>query len=602
MAEKSNFIVGGTLKSRLITVLSIASLPLFILAVVMIVRTTTIGEDADRLAKKYLEVVRLGDATDETSYLAVLQVEEYVRDRTDYVLDDNIVYMSDAAKYLDTLHNLLQDEIFSDSLRIWLRGLEEVRSDFEPIFTRAWHANEKRLAVWEDIVQVRAELLENLERIGNGNNDKAAILAERAKGLIYYATVMDSLDVEGFFEGCDSKLSVIFSRLSQTLSYSQMHEINTKYKDLTDYVSYYTENSVIAFTNMHAISAKSLDGYNWLVRIQEVVNGLVAKTAADVDSSLLAARFWIIIGCIFGVIVILFSARVMQVNLVTPLKNGIYAATELSKGNLNVKIETTESNDEVSSLQNSLAHLVENIKFIMKSISDCSSDISQSSVRLRDISSLMNSSANDQASSAEQVSSSIEQMASAIGQNNDNAHETEKIAVKASNTIQKCSQTAEKSVKSMNLIAEKISIVDEIAFQTNLLALNAAVEAARAGEHGKGFAVVAAEVKKLAERSALAAKEIDIVSKEGQSVAKDTGDIFASVLPDIERTSFLVQEIAASCSEQTSGSNQISTAVQHFNQTTQQFVSMAQEMSDDSSTLSTLAERLSELIKFFKTE
>jgi methyl-accepting chemotaxis protein len=153
----------------------------------------------------------------------------------------------------------------------------------------------------------------------------------------------------------------------------------------------------------------------------------------------------------------------------------------------------------------------------------------------------------------------------------------------------------------MNLIAEKISIIDEIAFQTNILALNAAVEAARAGENGKGFAVVAAEVRKLAERSALAAKEIDVVCNDGQSLAQDTGAAVSAVLPEIERTAFLVQEIATSCSEQTTGSNQINIAVQRFNETTQQFASLAQEMSENSNLLYQLAGDLSDLITFFKT-
>jgi methyl-accepting chemotaxis protein len=214
----------------------------------------------------------------------------------------------------------------------------------------------------------------------------------------------------------------------------------------------------------------------------------------------------------------------------------------------------------------------------------------------------MSEAADDQASSAEEVSSSMEEITASIGQNDGNAKETERIAFKTSQTIQNCSRTADNSVKAMNLIAEKISIIDEIAFQTNLLALNAAVEAARAGEHGKGFAVVAAEVRKLAERSALAAKEIDVVSKDGQAIAKDTGEAFASVLPDIERTAVLLKEIAASCSEQALGSNQINTAVQRFNLTTQQFAQLSKKMSDNSDTLSELSENLTELMKFFKTE
>ncbi|MBQ5453494.1 MAG: HAMP domain-containing protein [Bacteroidales bacterium] len=602
MEKLLNFFTRGTLKGKVITGLCVAALPLLITAIIMIVKTTTVNSHANQLANKYLEIVKMCDATDETSYLAVLEVEEYVRDRTDHDLQDNIGYMSEAAAYLDTLRELLNDKTLDDSLRIWLRGLEGVRSDFKQVFTTAWLANDKRLTIWDDIVVLRKNLTDNLLTISHRSSDISAVLAERAARLISEATPMDSLDVEGHFDQYDPQISRVLSRLSQTAPDSEMQTINSQYAQLTELVKSYTENSVIAFTNMHTISDKSLEGYNFCFKISQLISGLVDSTAFEIDTSLFSTRLMVIVGLLISLFVIFITAAVMQKTLVEPLRKGIRAATELSEGNLNVKIEKTETEDEVGLLQNSMAQLLDNIKLIITSIAECSSEISSASTRLNQASGMMSSSANDQAASAEEVSSSIEEMASAIGQNNDNARETEKIALSTSETIKQCSQTAEKSVKAMNLIAEKISIVDEIAFQTNLLALNAAVEAARAGEHGKGFAVVAAEVKKLAERSALAAKEIDVVSKDGQTVAKDTGEAFASVLPDIERTSVLVQEIAASCSEQATGSDQINTAVQHFNQTTQQFASLAQEMSDNSSTLFSLAERLSELIKFFKTE
>ncbi|MCR4561415.1 MAG: HAMP domain-containing protein [Bacteroidales bacterium] len=602
MEKLLNLFTRRTLKGKVIMGLCMAAMPLLITAIIMIVKTTTVNSHANQLANKYLEIVKMCDATDETSYLAVLEVEEYVRDRTEHELQDNLGYMSEAAAYLDTLRGLLNDKTLDDSLRIWLRGLEGVRSDFQQIFLTAWHANDKRLAIWDDILALRGELINNLLTISNRGYDISAVLAERVSRLIYNATPMDSLDVEGYFDKYGTQISRLLSRLSQTAPNAEMSTINSQYSQLTELVKSYTENSVIAFTNMHTISDKSLEGYNFCFKISQLISGLVDSTAFEIDTSLFSTRLMVIIGLLISLFVIFITAAVMQKTLVEPLRKGIRAATELSEGNLNVKIEKTETEDEVGLLQNSMAQLLDNIKLIITSIAECSSEISSASTRLNQASGMMSSSANDQAASAEEVSSSIEEMASAIGQNNDNARETEKIALSTSETIKQCSQTAEKSVKAMNLIAEKISIVDEIAFQTNLLALNAAVEAARAGEHGKGFAVVAAEVKKLAERSALAAKEIDVVSKDGQTVAKDTGEAFASVLPDIERTSVLVQEIAASCSEQATGSDQINTAVQHFNQTTQQFASLAQEMSDNSSTLFALAERLSELIKFFKTE
>ncbi|MBQ3657017.1 MAG: hypothetical protein II956_09285 [Bacteroidales bacterium] len=602
MKELLNYFTKGTIKGKVITGLCAAALPLLITAIIMIVRTTTVNTQANHLANKYLEIVKMCDATDETSYLSVLEIEEYVRDRADHEYQDNVGYMADAAAYLDTLRELLNDKTLDDSVRIWLHGLEGVRSDFKQVFTTGWQANAKRLSTWEELVDLRGALVDNLLNISGKNYDISGVFAERAARLIYEATQMDSLDTKGVFENYQPKIAGVLSRLSQTASHYDMQTINSQYSKLVDLVKLYTENSEIAFANMRIISAKSLEGYNFCFSIATLVSGLVDGTASEIDSSLSSTRVMVIIGLLISLFIIFVTVTIMVRTLVEPLKKGIYAATELSEGNLTVKLEKSDTEDEVGLLQNSMAHLLENIKLIIKSISDCSSEISAASTRLNNASGMMSSSANDQAASAEEVSSSIEEMASAIGQNNENARETEKIALNTSSTIQKCSRTAEKSVKAMNLIAEKISIVDEIAFQTNLLALNAAVEAARAGEHGKGFAVVAAEVKKLAERSALAAKEIDVVSKDGQNIAKDTGEAFLSVLPDIERTAVLVQEIAASCSEQATGSDQINTAVQHFNQTTQQFASLAQEMSDNSNALYSLSENLSELIKFFKTE
>ena len=179
----------------------------------------------------------------------------------------------------------------------------------------------------------------------------------------------------------------------------------------------------------------------------------------------------------------------------------------------------------------------------------------------------------------------MEQMNAQISQNSENAQETERIATKALESILKSNEASQKNMNAMKTIAQKISIIDEIAFQTNILALNAAVEAARAGEQGKGFAVVAAEVRKLAERSSKAAAEIDTVSHSAVAVSENAAELLKNIVPDIEKTTELVREIAVSCNQQTSGIDQINKSMQQLSEVTQQYAASAEEMASTSENL-----------------
>ncbi|UYB53661.1 methyl-accepting chemotaxis protein [Xanthomonas sp. AM6] len=208
--------------------------------------------------------------------------------------------------------------------------------------------------------------------------------------------------------------------------------------------------------------------------------------------------------------------------------------------------------------------------------------------------------ASEQAAGVEETSAAIEQMTASIGQNTENAKVTDGMASKASSQAMDGGESVRATVQAMKQIAQKIGIIDDIAYQTNLLALNAAIEAARAGEHGKGFAVVAAEVRKLAERAQVAAQEIGDVAGSSVELAENAGKLLDEMVPSIKRTSDLVQEITAASEEQASGVNQINTAIGQLNQTTQQAASNSEELAATAEEMSGQAEQLQQLMSFFK--
>lgn len=324
----------------------------------------------------------------------------------------------------------------------------------------------------------------------------------------------------------------------------------------------------------------------------------IANEAVDLLGS---SSIIMIVGLIIALIIGILLAVYLTKLITDPIKIGVKAAKEISAGNLNVKIDIDQK-DEIGDLAKALQNMIERLQEIVGSIITGADNIASASQQMASSSQEMSQGATEQASSAEEVSSSMEEMGANIQQNTDNAQETERIAIKAADGVKKGNNASEKSVKAMKEIAEKITIIGDIAFQTNILALNAAVEAARAGEHGKGFAVVAAEVRKLAERSAIAATDIDNLSREGVYISEEAGKLLAAIVPEIQNTAKLVQEISAASVEQTSGANQVNTALQQLNQVTQQNAAASEEMATSSEELASQAEQLKDIIGFFKID
>jgi methyl-accepting chemotaxis protein len=257
------------------------------------------------------------------------------------------------------------------------------------------------------------------------------------------------------------------------------------------------------------------------------------------------------------------------------------------------------SGDEIGLLFQSITNMVQRLNTVVADVKTAADSVASGSRQLSSSSETMSQGTSEQAAAAEQASSSIEEMNATIRQNADNAMATEKIALQSSNDASESGIAVAEAVKAMKDIAGKITIIEEIARQTNLLALNAAIEAARAGEHGKGFAVVAAEVRKLAERSQVAAAAISELSASSVEVAERAGAMLAKLVPDIRQTSGLVQEISASSKEQSVNAEQINNAIQQLNQVIQQNAGVAEEMASTAQELSSQAEMMLSTMNFF---
>ena len=283
--------------------------------------------------------------------------------------------------------------------------------------------------------------------------------------------------------------------------------------------------------------------------------------------------------------------------LITAMQEITAVAQEIAGGNLAVTVKERSEQDQ---LMQALSLMVEKVGEVVANVLSASDQVASGSEAMTTTTEQLSQGATEQAASAEEVSSSMEQMMSNIKQNADNAQQTEKISVKSAEDAKEGGKAVGETVAAMKEIATKISVIEEIARQTNMLALNAAIEAARAGEHGKGFAVVAAEVRRLAERSQNAAGEINRLSASSVQISEHAGQMLSKMVPDIQKTADLVQEISAASKEQDSGAEQINKAIQQLDQVIQQNASASEEMSSTCEELSAQAQQLLEIMGFFK--
>ncbi len=307
---------------------------------------------------------------------------------------------------------------------------------------------------------------------------------------------------------------------------------------------------------------------------------------------------------VIGISVLCFVFLIVLSSLVSrsltgPLRRAVDLADRLADGDLTASIEV-ETTDEIGQLQGAMQRMVERLSRTLGEALSGVTTLSSASTQVSSTAQSVSRGTSEQAASVEETTSSLEEITASITQNASNSRKMETMAVLGAAEAEESGRTVGETMQAMESIAEKITIIEEIAYQTNLLALNAAIEAARAGEHGRGFAVVATEVRKLAERSQGAAKEIGSLATSSVQVAESSTRALAELVPAIRNTAELVQEVTAASDEQASGVAQINRAIARVDQVTQQNASAAEQLSGTAEQLADQARILEQRMSFFK--
>jgi methyl-accepting chemotaxis protein len=355
---------------------------------------------------------------------------------------------------------------------------------------------------------------------------------------------------------------------------------------------------VLGYASQNYFTAMT-DAIDAQFALVDVVNAQLTR-ALEAQKAQLATKKYTLLAVVFS----LFTVCVVLASLIVRATTGsarfmAQALSEVAAGNLAFAVHDAYGRDELAVMQRSLREMIGRLSQIIAQVRGSADAMSSASEEVSSTAQNMSQGASEQAASVEETSASVEQMSASINQNTENAKVTDGMASKAAREADEGGRAVSETVTAMKSIAEKIGIIDDIAYQTNLLALNAAIEAARAGEHGKGFAVVAAEVRKLAERSQVAAQEIGEVAKGSVGLAEKAGKLLDEIVPSIKKTSDLVQEINAASEEQSSGVGQINNAMEQLNKITQQGAASAEELAATAEEMSSQALKLQELMGYF---
>jgi methyl-accepting chemotaxis protein len=327
----------------------------------------------------------------------------------------------------------------------------------------------------------------------------------------------------------------------------------------------------------------------------------LAQVSAQAVSAYGRMRVGFVVLLVLATIVAIAAAMTIIRGIVSPVQKAVTVAEAVAAGDLQVTV-ASDAQDEIGQLLGALGTMTGRLRETLGQVRAGAAAVSAASTQVAQTAQALSQGTSEQAASVEETTAGLEEMSASITQNAENARQTETMALQGVRDAEASGEAVRQSVGAMTTIVQKIAIIEDIAYQTNLLALNAAIEAARAGEHGRGFAVVATEVRKLAERSQVAATAITEVAGTSVSVAERSGTRLAELVPAIRKTAELVQEVAAASREQASGVTQINQAMGQVDQVTQRGAAAAEELASTATELSAQAEALQTLVGFFRFE
>ncbi|MBI9063634.1 MAG: HAMP domain-containing protein [Marinilabiliaceae bacterium] len=365
--------------------------------------------------------------------------------------------------------------------------------------------------------------------------------------------------------------------------------------DIVAYKKSFNEYMAELTQQEHALAVMQESGIN----LDKFSKQIVASALQQEDKIISGAEFTSLLILALSLIIGAVVARLLSTSIVKPLSRGVRLAGWLAQGQLYHQFEV-HSRDEIGQLGQAMKRMSDKIRHVVGEITNGSDQIEVASEQMTSTSQELSHRASEQAASLEEISTSVEEMVANINQNSRNAEETKNKSEDAYQSIQVANEWAEKAMEAHQRITDKISVIDTISNQTNILALNAAVEAARAGENGKGFTVVATEVRRLAEMSKAAAKEIVVLAKESRELSVSANKQLHGVLPAISSSNNLIKEISASTVEQREAVNQINTAIQQLNVATQQNAAGSEEMAAGAEELNAQTAQLRALIGYFR--